>query len=140
VSVTEPLAAPRASNARVVATTIVVVAFIAGVLVGAVADRMFLFRFRGPERHNGFAANRITDRLARELSLTADQKQKVAAIVASHGKRMEAMWSGVRPQVRQEIDAANREISTVLTPDQRARFEKLRMRLGPRRGGPPPEP
>jgi Spy/CpxP family protein refolding chaperone len=149
VSVTEPMEAPRASNAKAVATIIVVVAFIAGLLVGAVADRIWLFRHGGgPERHRGMMAERIVERLSHELDLNAQQKQQVATIVAGHGKRIEAVWSNVRPQIRQEIDATNREIATVLTPQQREKFEKLRMKLGPRRGpggpgggppGPPPE-
>jgi hypothetical protein len=151
VSVTEPMGTPRGSNAKMVATIIVVVAFIAGLLVGAVSDRIWLFRHGGgPERHrgNGLMADRIVDRLTHELNLNAAQKEQVATIVAAHGKRIEGVWSNVRPQIRQEIDATNREISTVLTPEQREKFEKLRMKLGPRRGpggpgggppGPPPE-
>jgi Spy/CpxP family protein refolding chaperone len=152
VSVTEPLEAPRGSNARLIATIIVVVAFIAGLLVGAVADRIWLFRHGGgPERHR--IADRIVEHLSRDLNLTPQQKQQVATIVAAHAKKMDAVWSNVRPQIRTEIDAANREISAVLTPEQREKFDKLRMRLGPRRGpggpggplsgggppGPPPE-
>ena len=149
MSVTEPVAAPRGSNAKVVATAIVVVAFIAGLLVGAVVDRIWLFRHGGgPERHRGLMADRIVDHLTHELDLNAQQKQQVATIVAAHGKRIESVWANVRPQIRQEIDATNREIATVLTPEQREKFAKLRMRLGPRRGpggpgggppGPPPE-
>ena len=134
--------APQTSNAKAIATVVVFVAFIAGLLVGAVGDRIWLFRKgRGPEMHNRWIEGRITDRLAHELNLSAQQKEQVAAIVKNHGNRINGLMSGVRPQVRQEIDAANREISAVLTPDQRAKFDKLRMRLGPRRGpgGPPPD-
>lgn len=141
MSVNEPAAPPARSNAKVVATIIVVIAFIAGLLVGAVGDRIWAFRHpRGP--HGPFAANRIVERLSRELDLTPQQKAQVSAIVAAHGKKMDAVWSAIRPQIRAEIDAANREISAVLTPDQREKFDKLRMRLGPRRGpgGPPPGP
>jgi len=143
--VTEPLAPARSSNARVVATIIVVVAFIAGLLVGAVADRIWLFKHGPRGIGSRFMAKRVTEKLTHELNLTDQQQQQVATIVASHGKRVDAVWANVRPQIHQEIDAANREISAILTPDQRAKFEKLRMHLGPRRGpggpggGPPPE-
>jgi Spy/CpxP family protein refolding chaperone len=145
VSVTEPAAAPRSSNARVIASIVVVVAFIAGLLVGAVADRIYLFRHGPPhERHGEFVATRIVDKLDRELKFTPQQKQQVTVIVTGHGHRMEALWGRVRPEMRQEIDAANKEISAVLTPEQRVKFDKLRMRLGPRGprkfGGPPPPP
>ncbi|MGZ4808158.1 MAG: hypothetical protein ACXV7D_02415, partial [Thermoanaerobaculia bacterium] len=89
-----------------------------------------------------FIAARVVERLDRELKFTPEQKQQITVIVTGHGKRIDAIWSGLRPQMRQEIDAANREISAVLTPDQRVKFDKLRMHLGPRgggfRGGPPP--
>ncbi len=147
MSVTEPAAAPRSSNARVIASIVVVVAFIAGLLVGAVADRIYLFRHGPPrEKHAGaFAAARIVDRLDHELKFTPQQKQQVTTIVTAHGKRIDAIWGAVRPQMRQEIDAANKEISAVLTPDQRTKFDKLRMKLGgrggPRKfGGGPPGP
>ena len=144
MSVTEPMApAPSDSNAKAIATVVVFVAFIAGLLVGAVGDRIWLFRKgRGPERHNGWIAGRIVDKLSHDLDLTAQQKDQVTKIVTEHSTRINALMSGVRPQVRQEIDAANREISAILTPDQRVKFDKLRMRMGPRRGpgGPPPGP
>ena len=138
MSVSDPVPAPRTSNATAIAAIVVVVAFIAGLLVGAVADRIYLFRHGPPrERHAGeFIASRIVERLDRELDFTPQQKQQITIIVTNHGRRMDAIWSNIRPQMRQEIDAANSEISAVLTPDQRVKFDKLRMRLGPRRGRP----
>jgi Spy/CpxP family protein refolding chaperone len=47
--------------------------------------------------------------------------------------------ANVRPQVRQELDATNAEIETVLTPEQKTKFSNLRMRIGARwrdRGSP----
>ena len=140
MSVSDPAPAPRTSNATAIAAIVVVVAFMAGLLVGAVADRIYLFRHGPPrERHAGeFIASRIVERLDRKLDFTPQQKQQITIIVMSHGQRMDAIRSNIRPQMRQEIDAANSEISAVLTPDQRVKFDKLRMRLGPRRGRPGP--
>ena len=41
--------------------------------------------------------------------------------------------ANVRPQIRQELDATNAEIETVLTPEQKTKFADLRMRIGARR-------
>jgi Spy/CpxP family protein refolding chaperone len=41
--------------------------------------------------------------------------------------------AAVRPQVRQELDATNAEIETVLTPEQKTKFANLRIRVGARR-------
>jgi hypothetical protein len=56
----------------------------------------------------------------------------VQQIIEKHRAKIDAAMSSVRPQVRQEIDATNKEIETILTPDQRTKFEALRMHMGAR--------
>lgn len=124
---------------------VVIVAFVAGFLAGVAGDRFYLFRTRQlfPRRAVEFAARHIVDRFDRELHLNPQQRVEIQGILDRHRVRMESIMSGVRPQMRQEIEAANAEIEKVLTPEQRAQFAKMRMRIGPRRGmgrppGPPP--
>lgn len=122
---------------------VVIVAFIAGLLVGVAGDRFYLFRTRQflPHRAMQFAAGRIVDHLDRSLHLSSQQKVEVQSIIERHRQRIELLMSGIRPQMRQEIEAANGEINKVLTPEQRTEFAKLRMRMGPHRGlGPPRGP
>ena len=138
---TEPRS--TSSSAKIIAVVVVIVAFFAGLLVGVAGDRFYLIRSHRlfPHRAMQFAARRIVEHLDRDLHLTPQQKVEIQAIIDRHRVRMESIMSGVRPQMRQEIDAANAEIETVLTPQQRAEFEKTRMRMGPRHGfGPPPGP
>jgi hypothetical protein len=117
---------------------VVIIAFVAGVLVGVAGDHL-LFIHHVFSR--GFVAGRIADRLDRELHLSAQQKTQVQQILDRHRKRIDVITSGVRPQVRQEIDSTNAEIEKILTPEQRAQFAKMRMRMPGRRGmGPPPPP
>ena len=87
-----------------------------------------------------FGAARIVERLNRELHLTSQQKSAVQQIIDRHRARIDALMTGVRPQIRQELDATNAEIDKILTPDQRAAFAKMRMHMPGRRGmgGPPP--
>ncbi|MFP5245310.1 MAG: hypothetical protein ACLGH0_01355, partial [Thermoanaerobaculia bacterium] len=60
--------------------------------------------------------------------------------------RMNELMASIHPRMRGEIDAANEEIARVLTPEQRAKFEKLKIRMrrhgppGPGPGHPPPPP
>ena len=75
----------------------------------------------------------MAERLGRELQLTPQQKTQVQQVIERHRAKIDAMMSSVRPQVRQELDATNAEIEKVLTPDQRTKFAKLRMRVGARR-------
>ena len=116
---------------------VVIIAFVAGILVGVVGDHLlFIHHVFG----RGFVAGRIVARLDRELHLTPQQKTQVQQILDRHRTRIDAVMSGVRPQVRQEIDATNAEIEKILTPEQRAQFAKMRMRMPGHRGmgGPPP--
>jgi Spy/CpxP family protein refolding chaperone len=123
------------SNTRTAAIAVVVVAFLAGILVGVAGDHLYLI-------HNGrlfprhaarFAADRMTDRLTHELDLTPQQKTQVQQIIERHRAKIDATMAAVRPQVRQELDATNAEIETVLTPEQKTKFANLRMRVGARR-------
>ncbi|HEY6843303.1 MAG TPA: hypothetical protein VI391_03990 [Thermoanaerobaculia bacterium] len=128
---------PSASNTRTTAIAVVIIAFIAGVFVGIAGDHLLIIHHLFP-RH--FGSRPILERLDRELHLTPQQKTQVQQILDRHRARIEAAMANVRPQIRQEIDATNAEIEKVLTPDQRAQFAKMKMRMPHRRGpgGPPP--
>ena len=116
------------------AIVVVVVAFIAGILVGVAGDHLYLIRSGrlSPRRTARFAADRMADNLGRELQLSPQQKTQVQQIIERHRARIDATMSSVRPRVRLEIDATNKEIETILTPEQRTKFEALRMRMAAR--------
>lgn len=117
------------TKTALVATLVLMVTFVAGAGVGIVADRI-LHRGRGiPE----FATNALVRRLDHHLDLTAAQRTKVAAIIARHHAQINSFLAAVHPRVRAEVEQANREIEAVLTPEQRVKFEKMKMHLhGPR--------
>jgi Spy/CpxP family protein refolding chaperone len=124
---------------RTSATLLVVVAFIAGLFIGVAGDHLILMH-RHEMRRGQFGGRQIADRLDRELHLTPQQKTEIQKILDRHRARMDAIMSTVRPQMRQEIEAGNSEIEKLLTPEQRAQFQHLKMRLPQRHGGPPPPP
>ena len=113
----------------------VVVSFIAGILVGVAGDHLYLIRSGrlSPRRTARFAADRMADNLGRELQLTPQQKTQVQQIIERHRAKIDSAMSGVRPQVRQEIDATNTEIESILNPEQRKKFDAIRMRMEARR-------
>jgi Spy/CpxP family protein refolding chaperone len=76
----------------------------------------------------------MVNRLDHCLDLTDQQRKQVEEILNRHRENINAMWAGVHPHVRAEIDAANAEIVKVLTPEQRAKYEKMRMHLLHQRG------
>jgi Spy/CpxP family protein refolding chaperone len=114
---------------------VVIVAFLAGILVGVAGDHFYLIRSGRlfPRHAARFAADRMADRLAGELGLTPQQKTQVQKIIERHRAKIEAATSSVRPLVRQELDATNAEIEIILTAEQRTKFASLRMHVGPRR-------
>lgn len=129
------------SSTRTTAVVVVIAAFIAGLFVGVAGDRLWLFRHGRlfPPRHvGGFAARRIVDRLDHDLHLTPQQKTQVQQIIDRHHVRIDSLMTGVRPQIRLELDAANGEIEKLLTPEQRDKFKKMQMRMPGGRGMPPP--
>ena len=117
---------------------VVNVAFIAGLFAGIAGDRLYFHRMFPGRRDFGSA--HIVDRLNRELHFSSQQKTEVQQIFDRHRVRIDALMSGVRPQIRQELDATNAEIDKILTPDQRATFAKIRMRMQRRGMAPPPPP
>jgi Spy/CpxP family protein refolding chaperone len=123
------------SNTRAAAIAVVVVAFVAGILVGVAGDHLYLIRSgRLSPRHSArFSSEHMTDRLTHALDLSPQQKTQVQQIIERHRAKIDATMASVRPQVRQELDATNAEIETVLTPEQKTKFANLRMRIGARR-------
>ena len=113
-------------SAKSTAVIVVVAAFMAGILVGIAADHLFLMHHPRIPRH---ASHMLVSRLDRRLDLTDDQEKKIEAIIARRHERMNAIWAQARPRVHAEIEATNNEIAQVLTPEQRVKFEKIKMRV-----------
>jgi Spy/CpxP family protein refolding chaperone len=86
----------------------------------------------------------MDDKLAKELSLTDVQKQKISEIHASHFEQMKALREAdsicfakskdQHQKLRAEID---KEIKQILTDDQKVKFDALKAdRKGPRENRP----
>jgi len=120
-----------ASSTKLLAAVALLVTFVVGAVVGAVAVHFWLWHGGLPQHSAQF----IVRRLDRRLHFNDQQRVQVMAIIGRHQLRIAGIWSRVRPEVHQEIEAANVEIARVLTPEQRVEFEKVRMRLMPRRTG-----
>lgn len=123
VSTTEP------RRTKTIAVMTVVIAFVCGFAVGVFSDHLWLLHTRHPLFHGRALAPRIVAHLDRVLDLTPEQRREVAQILERHHVRIEAINSGVRPQIRREIELANSEIEKILTPEQRAKFAKMRLRI-----------
>jgi hypothetical protein len=132
------------NSTRTTAIAVVLAAFVAGLVGGAAGDRIYLYRRHrlSPEMRGGMTKH-VVARLDRELHFDSGQRTKVESILESRRKRIDSLWSSVRPQVVSEIDATNAEIEKVLKPEQIKAFKAIQVRMRNRRHGgglPPPPP
>lgn len=121
---------------KVIAAVVLVITFAAGVIAGGIGVRVWMFRHQNGTQLRQEIALRLVHRLDNDLQLTPQQHTEVQRIIDTHRARIDAIMDGVHPQVRREIDQTNDEIARILTPEQRTKFESLKMRFLIRRGGP----
>ena len=115
------------TNAKVLAAIAIVITLVVGVVLGVVGDRLFLM-IHPPRRHS---PQMIVRHLAYRLDLSDQQRQQLTEIVTRHEQRIAALHESTRPAVQQELEQANREIEQILTPEQREKFARMKMRLMP---------
>ena len=136
MSATDPAATPaRASSAKALAVITVIIAFGVGLILGAVGMLGWIIHHHGGRApfFEALGERRIMRHLDHELNLTPQQHDAVARIIRERHQRINAIFGGLRPEVRREIDLANAEIEKVLTPEQKVKFEQVQMRLHSRR-------
>ena len=121
---------PGRARTAVVAALILAPTFSTGAAAGVAADRFVLVRQARilPREGMRFVSARITRAMDRELDLTDAQRAGVERILAERQRRIEKVWTGIRPQVRAEIDRTNREIEAILTEQQRPKFRDMTAR------------
>jgi Spy/CpxP family protein refolding chaperone len=73
-------------------------------------------------------AERIVDRLVRDLDLTPDQRQRIGVLIEQNRERMDAIRTESRPRVEALRKEGEDAIRDVLTPEQAARFDALKAR------------
>jgi Spy/CpxP family protein refolding chaperone len=119
------------TKTTLVAVFVLMLTFGAGFIGGAAVHHIWIAH---REQVTPFAMKAMVNRLDRRLDLTDAQRAQIEQILQRRHERINDMWAGVRPRVRTEVEATNAEIMRVLTPEQRAKFEKMRMHLGGMRG------
>jgi hypothetical protein len=89
-------------------------------------------------RRGGPLRGLLVERLSRDLELTADQRTKIDAALASSRTRLDTMQKDARDRFDTERRTVRDEIRRVLTPAQQQKFDQME-RDGRSRGrrGPP---
>ena len=135
---------------RAIASLVLVLVAIVGIAAGVALDRSPLLGHRGGRRgppgmmpsdsQRTEMRRRGLDRLAGELSLSADQKSGVGRLMAHHDSTVDAMMRETGPRFRALRDSLDTGIEAILTPAQQGQFRKWReeRERRPRFGGPPP--
>src|SRR5688572_32665556 len=81
-----------------------------------------------------FPTKMMVNRLDRRLDLTDQQRAQVEQIIRRHHTAITTMWRGLHPRVHSEIEQANAEITRILTPEQRKKFERIKLHISGRHG------
>ena len=108
------------TGSKVSAALLLVAVFASGVGVGAVAAR------RTAENRPGREA--YMERLDRQVRLNDEQRTQVQAVLDRYRPQMEALYSEQRPRYEALRQGIRTEISSLLTDEQRQRYEEMNRR------------
>ena len=114
------------------ATVLVILVFLLGIALGAVGMRVAeqkVWGERRDERGRMGKSTRMVDQLTKDLALTPEQQQQLAAILEDTRKKYEAAYVGIRPQMEQARQEGRAGIRTMLTPEQLPKFEEVLRRI-----------
>lgn len=105
----------------------IVVVFILGIICGALGMHFAykcrmdsIISARGQQREE-----RLVNRLDSKLDLDARQKEQARVIVHKTQTEIREVRRQFRPQMVVIIEKAEKEISAILTPEQRTKYEKM---------------
>jgi Spy/CpxP family protein refolding chaperone len=132
---------------RIAVGLLLLLVFAAGMVTEA-SVRRFRMRHMHMMTQNGrvpFGAQR--DRhFAEELGLDSAQHARVDSVFARRREQIDSFWKGPGRSLRAIMDSTREEVRSVLTPEQRARFDRRHMEGRPRHPGdagppmmPPPD-
>jgi hypothetical protein len=101
--------------------------FFAGIVVGVVGTRVVVRHIvRDAILHPEKMQAAMERNLTRRLRLDSEQKMKLRQILSDAHGRLKDLRREYQPQVFEVLSNANGQITAILTPEQQARFEKLK--------------
>jgi hypothetical protein len=135
--------APGVWRGRIAVGLLFVMVFAAGMITEAAARRLRVRHTHAAmqNRRAPFGAER--DRhFAEELGLDSLQRARVDSVLARRRVQIDSFWKGPGHSLRAIMDSTRDEVRAVLTPEQRARFDRRHMERPrhPGDAGPPIPP
>jgi Spy/CpxP family protein refolding chaperone len=116
------------SRLRAIALLVVVL------LVGATAGWFANEQSRRARRGKRHGSERLVQRMAGDLKLSAAQQDSVRAILERRRVDIDSLWADVHPRFEAVRSLTNAEIETQLTPEQREKFREGLRKQDARRG------
>jgi len=111
---------------------LLVLVFIAGVVIGAVANRSLVrHAVRQSIIHPDMVQTAFEERVDHRLRLDNDQQAKLHDIFATAHLRIREIQLQIRPQMAQVSSNIDLQISAMLTADQLRRYQELKTENGP---------
>lgn len=137
--------APSMWRGRIAVGLLLLLVFGAGMITGAWVRRLRMERvhsFVAPGGRPPFGTER--DRhFGEDLGLDSVQRAHVDSIFARRRVEIDSFWKGPGKSLRAIMDSTRQDVRNVLTPEQRAHFDKRRAEGRPRHpedAGPPMPP
>lgn len=99
--------------------------------------------FRGADRFDQLARMQVTDRMARTLRLSEEQREQIDEAMERSRVAAQQVMEGVLPRLQGQMDSLMAEIDGILTDDQREAYREFqrqdreRFRRWTSRRGPP---
>lgn len=105
----------------------IVLIFLLGAISGGLATAVIARRGIDKAINGGpdLFREMIVRKLSHELSITPDQETKLSGIVMATQKEIQAARSEIRPRVAIALVHAQKEISSILTPEQAKKFARI---------------
>lgn len=142
------------TKSRQVLLLVLVLYSVVGVLAGVALDRYLLRARHAPRpwpgmleagseigpgrfgtdsaRRQGFETmrKRIVERMSGQLDLSAGQRRQLDSILESQGAAFEAIRHETEPRLRSLVDSSMTAVNQILKPDQQAKWQQLRQKMG----------
>lgn len=114
-------------SARGVAVLLLALTFVVGALGGMALEEglgLDWFDFLDSDEH-------ADERLFAGMDLTREQEARIDAVMDAREDRLEAYWESRLPEIAAIVDRSYAEARAVLTPEQRAVFDRRVRERGP---------
>ena len=114
-----------------------VLTFLLGCVTGSIGYHLYETRIKSAAARPAYrpAPRDIVEEMGRDLNLSADQKEKLQAIVRQSRERYRALSTQFRPQYDVIRNETNQQIRQILNEEQKARFEKTIKEMDERHKG-----